>query len=179
VLVCVDGLLHSLGMLGLHNLQPLHWALAGLGIALITLTLQYVGNRSLGLSSGLEDMCSLVSNRAVFQKTAAEGRSWRMPFLGGLFLGGALSAWLAGGWTLTMAVEPLDSASHFGPLAKTLWFFLGGICTGFGTRIAGGCTSGHGIFGMARLQPSSIRTTLTFMTVGTVTANVFYRVVWS
>lgn len=166
-------------MLALHHLEPLHWALAGLAIAGITLILQWVGNRSLGLSSGLEDLCSLASRNPVFQRTAAGGRSWRLPFLGGLFLGGVLSAVLAGGVQVTWRVEPLDAFANLSVPAKIAWFFAGGLCSGFGTRLAGGCTSGHGIFGMARLQPGSIAATLTFMAVGTVTANLLYRVIFA
>jgi uncharacterized membrane protein YedE/YeeE len=166
-------------MLALHHLAPWHWALAGLAIAAITLALQWLGNRSLGLSSGLEDLCSLASRDPTFQRTAAEGRSWRLPFLGGLFLGGLLSALLAGGVQPTWRVEPLDSFAQLSGPAKVAWFFVGGVCSGFGTRLAGGCTSGHGIFGMARLQPGSIAATLAFMTVGTLTANLLYRVVFS
>lgn len=165
-------------MLALHHLPALHWALAGLGIAVITLTLQYVGNRSLGISSGLEDLCALFSDRAVFRATSAEGSVWRMPFIAGLVLGGVVSALLAGGWQPTFAVDPLDAASRMSPAAKTLWFFVGGTFTGLGTRVASGCTSGHGIFGMARMQPASIRSTLSFMAVGAVVSNVLYRVVW-
>lgn len=165
-------------MFGLHQLAPLHWALAGLGIAAITLALQYFTNRSLGISSGLEDLCSLGSRDPTFAATAAEGRAWRMPFIGGLVLGGLLSALLGGGWQATLRVEQLDAFAHFGPLAKSLWFFGGGLCIGFGTRWANGCTSGHGIFGNARLQPGSLAATGTFMAVGTATAHLIYRVIF-
>lgn len=162
--------------LSLHSLTAWHWALGGLGIALITLTLQFVGNRSLGLSSGLEDVCALGSDDETFAATAAEGRAWRMPFLAGLLLGGVASALLAGGWSPVWSVEPLDRAFHLSPVAKAAWFFVGGTLTGFGTRLASGCTSGHGIFGVARLQPASLRATAAFMASGVVTSNLLYRV---
>ena len=44
----------------LHGLAPIHWALAGAGIAAVTLTLLFVANRRLGLSSSFEDLCSFV-----------------------------------------------------------------------------------------------------------------------
>lgn len=167
-----------MAMLALHHLTAMHWALGGLVIALVTLALQFVGNRSLGVSSGLEDLCAIVSDRPALRATADEGSAWRLPFILGLFLGGLASALLAGGWSPTFAVEPLDAAARLSPAAKTAWFFAGGLCTGFGTRLAGGCTSGHGIFGMARLQPASLRATAAFMVVGAVTSNLLYRVVW-
>ncbi|MBM4342109.1 MAG: YeeE/YedE family protein [Deltaproteobacteria bacterium] len=165
-------------MLQIHHLEPLHWAVAGATIAGVTLVLQAVGRRSLGLSSGLEDLCSLASANPVFAHTAAEGKAWRLPFIAGLVLGGALSVVLAGDWQTLWRVEPLDSFANFSDAAKVAWLFAGGACTGFGVRLAGGCTSGHGIFGMSRLQPSSIRSTLAFMAVGTVFSNLMYRVVW-
>ena len=160
--------------LQLHSTPAWHWAVAGLAIATITLVLQVVGKRSLGLSSGLEDLCSLASNNPIFARTAAEGRSWRLPFLGGLLAGGVVSALWAGGWSPTWAIPALDA--HLPTAGKVALLFVGGVCTGYGVRLAGGCTSGHGIFGMARFQWSSIRTTCTFMAVGVVTANLLYRV---
>lgn len=156
----------------------MHWAIAGATIAGVTLVLQAVGRRSLGLSSGLEDLCSLASNNPVFAHTAAEGQAWRLPFLAGLLVGGALSVALAGDWHMLWRIEPLDAFSGFSAPAKVAWLFVGGVCTGFGVRLAGGCTSGHGIFGMSRLQPASIKSTVAFMAVGTVFSNLMYRVVW-
>ena len=43
---------------------------------------------------------------------------------------------------------------------------VGGLLVGFGTRLAGGCTSGHGVCGLARLSPRSLAATLTFMAAG-------------
>ena len=47
----------------------------------------------------------------------------------------------------------------------------------FGTRLAGGCTSGHGIFGLANLERPSLITTITFMAAGIVTTQIVYRVI--
>ncbi|WP_104667068.1 YeeE/YedE family protein [Ensifer adhaerens] len=46
---------------------------------------------------------------------------------------------------------------------------IGGLLVGFGTRLGSGCTSGHGVCGLARLSPRSIVATLTFMTVAALT----------
>lgn len=156
----------------------MHWALAGLIIALTALTLQFVGNRSFGLSSGLEDLCAIGSDRPSLRATLAEGGAWRLPFLAGLLVGGFVSALTSGGWHPTFAVEPLDSASGMGPGAKLVWFFVGGAFTGYGTRLAGGCTSGHGIFGIARIEPASFRAVMAFMAVGMLVSNLLYRVIW-
>ena len=57
--------------------------------------------------------------------------------------------------------------------------FAGGLFIGFGTRLGGGCTSGHGIFGMSHLEWPSLVTTLSFMAGGIVTTHLIYRVLFS
>ena len=54
----------------LHDLSPIHWALAGAGIAATTLVLLFVANRRLGISTGLEDLCSLVLQQPYFRRGA-------------------------------------------------------------------------------------------------------------
>jgi uncharacterized membrane protein YedE/YeeE len=54
--------------------------------------------------------------------------------------------------------------------------FAGGLFIGFGTRLAGGCTSGHGIFGLANFEYPSLLSTLSFMAAGMVTTQFVYRV---
>jgi len=61
----------------------------------------------------------------------------------------------------------------FGPRPLLL---VGGLLVGFGTRIANGCTSGHGVCGLARLSPRSLAATLTFMAAGFVTVFVVRHV---
>lgn len=162
----------------LNGLPAMHWAVAGALIAGVTLTLLFVANRRLGISSGLEDLCSVVLQQPYFQRGAlVAGRPWRLPFLTGLVLGGFLSAALGGGWAPTWALGRLDTALALGPLGKVAWMFAGGLFIGFGTRLANGCTSGHGIFGMANLEWPSLVSTLSFMASGLVTTQVLYRVV--
>jgi uncharacterized membrane protein YedE/YeeE len=162
----------------LHGLPPIHWALAGAIIALVTLTLLFVANRRLGVSSGLEDICSLVLEQPYFRRSAVtSGRVWRMPFLFGLLAGGFLSALLGGGWSPTWALGRLDQTLALGAAGKVAWMFVGGLFIGFGTRLANGCTSGHGIFGNSNLELPSIVASCSFMLAGIVTTNVIYRIV--
>ncbi|MFN7916245.1 MAG: YeeE/YedE thiosulfate transporter family protein [Vicinamibacterales bacterium] len=162
----------------LHGLQPMHWALAGGLIALVTLTLLLVGNRRLGISSGLEDVCSLVLDQPFYRRSAVtSGRPWRLPFLAGLVLGGAASAVLGGGWSPTWALGMLDRAASLDHSAKLAWMFGGGILTGFGTRLANGCTSGHGIFGNSNFEWPSLVASCCFMASGVATTQIIYRVV--
>ncbi len=160
----------------LNDIAPLHWAAGGAGIAAVTLILLFVANRRLGISTGFDNVCSLVVNAPYFRGPGAAGRDWHFLFLGGLVLGGALSAVLGGGWALTWAAGMFDREIGWGPAGKLLWMFAGGLFIGFGTRLAGGCTSGHGIFGLSNLELPSLVTTVSFMAGGIVTTNLIYRV---
>ena len=164
----------------LHGLTPIHWSLAGAGIAAVTLTLLFVANRRLGVSSSFEDLCSFVLPSPYFQRNAVlSGRPWRMPFAAGLVLGGFLSAAFGGGWSPTWALGMFDTAIGFGHAGKFAWMFAGGLFVGFGTRLAGGCTSGHGVFGVSNFEWPSILSTASFMAAGIVATQVVYRVLFA
>jgi len=88
-------------------------------------------------------------------RITAGGTPWPIAaaFIGGLPLGAAL---------VGLAVGPPDiRISTSVPL-----LIVAGLLVGFGTRLGNGCTSGHGVCGMARLSPRSIAATLTFMAAG-------------
>ena len=162
----------------LNDIAPIHWALAGAGISAVTLVLLYVGNRRLGVSTGFENVCSLVVHAPYFNRAAIAGSNgWRLPLLGGLVIGGFVSAILGGGWELTWALGIFDAEFGWGNAGKLVWMFGGGLLVGFGTRLAGGCTSGHGIFGLSNLELPSLVSTVSFMGAGVVTTNIIYRVI--
>ncbi len=162
----------------LNDVLAIHWAIAGAAIAAITLVLLFVSNRRLGISTGFEDVCSLVLDAEYFRRASVlSGRGWRLPFLVGLVLGGVVSAVLGGGWSPTWALGMFDQRIGWGPAGKVAWMFGGGLLIGFGTRMAGGCTSGHGIFGLSNLELPSLVSTVSFMVAGLVTTNLIYRVI--
>jgi len=80
-------------------------------------------------------------------------RGWRIAFIAGLIL-----APLAGGLAGYPPTDPQMPAS---------WavVVIAGLLVGFGTRLGAGCTSGHGVCGVARLSPRSIVATMVFMSV--------------
>ncbi len=80
-------------------------------------------------------------------------RSWRLALIGGLLL--APAVWAA----VTLPVVPRIDA---GPAVLV----LAGLLVGWGTRRGSGCTSGHGVCGLARLSPRSLVATLCFMGTG-------------
>ena len=92
------------------------------------------------------------------------GTHWRLAFLLGLLSGGVI--------TLSIAPQSLG----FPPENRPLWLLAcAGFLIGFGTALAQGCTSGHGICGLARRAPRSLAATLIFMLAGVLTATGYAR----
>ena len=126
---------------------PLAGAAGGLLIGLSAVLLM----ASLGRIAGISGIV-----RALF--TAEGWRSWQVLFVAGLLIG-TLATSLLGGF---------DAASIAFP-GNPVTTVIGGLLVGAGTALGAGCTSGHGICGMARLSPRSIAATVTFMGVALVT----------
>lgn len=86
----------------------------------------------------------------------ADDMGWRLAFIAGLILGPLLT-------TLILGTPPAIR------IDAPLWsVIVAGLLVGFGTRLGSGCTSGHGVCGLARLSPRSLTATLTFMGVAIV-----------
>lgn len=151
------------------------WWQGGAAIGAITLLLLWLGNQRLGLSTGFENLCALVLRTPHLLRAEVSGSArWRIPFLGGLVLGGALAAAATGGLTPTLAVPMLDARLALAPAEKLAWMFAGGLLIGFGTRLSNGCTSGHGIFGLSNLERGSVEATLAFLAAGMLTTYLVY-----
>jgi uncharacterized membrane protein YedE/YeeE len=91
--------------------------------------------------------------------------AWRLAFLVGMLSAPLVYAAVAGGLPqVTIAASPLLLA-------------FAGFLVGFGTRLGGGCTSGHGVCGTARLSPRSLTATATFMGVAIVTVFIARHVI--
>ena len=157
---------------------PLHWAVAGAGIGLITLILLFTTSHRLGISSGFEDICSLRSSGPL--PATCRGA---LQAVHGVFRSCAASSSPAPCRSRSAAAGPRAGASGrfdvtfgWGPPGKLALMFLGGLFIGFGTRLAGGCTSGHGIFGVSNFERASLTSTIAFMAAGVATTTLVYRV---
>jgi len=93
----------------------------------------------------------------IFRTMFTQVAGWQALFLLGLLAGTILTALLGGFDPATIAFP--------GNAATTI---IGGLLVGFGTALGSGCTSGHGICGMARLSQRSIVSTLVFMAVAVI-----------
>lgn len=85
---------------------------------------------------------------------------WRVCFIAGLVAGGALMA------PVVPSHFHLDRPLHAGTL------IVAGLLVGIGTRLGGGCTSGHGVCGLARLSPRGLAAVITFLLAGMITVYV-------
>jgi uncharacterized membrane protein YedE/YeeE len=91
--------------------------------------------------------------------------TWRVAFLIGLIAAPVVYGWATGSLPrISISVPPLI-------------VIAGGLLVGFGTRLGGGCTSGHGVCGLARLSPRSIVATVLFMATAVVTSYFLRHVV--
>jgi len=91
--------------------------------------------------------------------TKKSGALWAVLFIIGMGIGGHIGALIAN-------VPVVRS-----PDAVTWTLILGGLLVGFGTRLGSGCTSGHGVCGIARISIRSIVATVTFLFIGVLTAS--------
>ena len=95
---------------------------------------------------------------------AGPDRGWRWLFLVGLLAGGLLTHNVIG--------QPVPTES-----TAPLWLIAAsGLLVGLGTRMGGGCTSGHGVCGLGRRSPRSLVATATFMTLGVITVFIMQSV---
>jgi uncharacterized membrane protein YedE/YeeE len=132
------------------------WYLAGPAIGLVIVVLFWLTNKPLGALGGYIE----------FEEWAVRGRGrpgWRAYFLFGVSLGAVVSATVAAGWRPTLDYGTFDRIFSTLPL-KAVVLALGEVLMGFGGRMAGGCTSGHGLCGTSLGSPASLVSTATFMT---------------
>ncbi len=124
-----------------------HFFYATLGGALIGIS----AITMMALSGRIAGMSSILSGS--FTQPSGE-RLWRILFVIGVILGGAIPVMLSADF------KPPE------PRAGLLLVIAGGLFVGIGTGLGSGCTSGHGICGVSRLSPRSIVATCTFMAAG-------------
>jgi len=103
---------------------------------------------------------------------APDGAATHVLFLLGLVAGGTLSMLLGSGIVPTLGLHSTLFTEFFGssPITGGLVLFGGGLLVGAGTRMSGGCTSGHGLCGVSQLQPGSFVATTAFFGAGVATS---------
>lgn len=166
---------------------PWPWYIAGPLIGLTVPVLLLLGNKSFGISSSLRHICAAcLPTKVPFFQYDWKKEMWNLFFVSGIVIGAFIAA------RLLANPEPMQIHSDlvadlnrvgltdlsglmpeqlFGWHALTtvrgwLMMVMGGFLIGFGTRYAGGCTSGHSIMGLSTLQWPSLVATCCFMAGG-------------
>ncbi|MFY7889011.1 MAG: YeeE/YedE family protein [Spirosomataceae bacterium] len=175
--------------------QPWHWAVAGVLIGLTVPILLLIGNKSFGISSSLRHICAACFPADIpFFKYDWKKEAWNLFFVLGIGIGGFIATTLLSNPEPIQISEKTVSAlqqlgvhdfGHLLPadifsfeslfsLKGLIFIVLGGFLVGFGTRYAGGCTSGHAIMGLSNLQLPSLIATISFMAGGFFMTNVLF-----
>lgn len=146
--------------------EQLPWWIGGLALGLITTGLQWVDNLPLGATGSF---VAAVERRP--------DNLWRLLFFVAIPVGALLHTLLAGGLDPTWSNGAMDARLGGSLAANGALLVSAGAVMGYGARMAGGCTSGHGICGMARASTGSLVATMTFVAAAIVVANLLVRVV--
>jgi uncharacterized membrane protein YedE/YeeE len=168
--------------------DPWHWFVSGLMIALVMFLLLMVG-KNFGMSSNLRTFCTLcgAGKRSDFFKFDWKSQQWNLVVVLGAVIGGFIGAKVLS-TDLAVAIHPktiehlnflgFESAGTsylpnelfgslvFSDLKGLMILVVGGVLIGFGSRYAGGCTSGHAISGLSNLQWPSLVAVIGFFIGG-------------
>lgn len=172
-----------------------HWSVSGLLIASVMFLLLYAG-KEFGVSANLRTMCSIAGagSHVKFFQFDWKAQRWNLLFVAGAVIGGFIATTLLANpdpvviapateayLSTTMGVEAPSSGNQGAGYVphelfslqeigwKQVGFLLfGGFLIGFGTRWAGGCTSGHAISGLSNLQVPSLIAVVGFFAGGLV-----------
>jgi uncharacterized membrane protein YedE/YeeE len=126
------------------------WYVAGPLLGLVIVGLRAAVNKPFGALGGYIDVVENAASPRRFGFRA-------FVFLG-LVLGGLVYALTSSSFGGALVATPLPG----GAAAQVAWLVLAGVVMGLGARIAGGCTSGHGMTGMSLGSPASLVSTMTF-----------------
>jgi uncharacterized membrane protein YedE/YeeE len=180
--------------------QPWPWYVAGPLIGLTVPALLIIGNKSFGISSSLRHICAacLPANIPFF-KYDWKKEAWNLFFVLGITLGAVIAVNLLAdpepvkvnaklatdlaGYGITdysnLMPNQLFNWQSLLTMKGLIMMVLGGFMVGFGTRYAGGCTSGHSIMGLSTLQWPSLVATCCFMAGGFIMSNLILPLILS
>ncbi|MFQ3213324.1 MAG: putative membrane protein YedE/YeeE [Marivirga sp.] len=168
--------------------QPWPWYVAGPIITVIMLSMILFG-KTFGLSSNLRTMCTVLGagKTCDYFKYDWRQQAWNLVFALGLVIGGFIAhEFMNDGQSIALAEETIVKLQAYGITVSAgellpaeifnwqallswkgfIFIILGGFMVGFGTRYAGGCTSGHAISGLSDLQGASLIATIGFFIGG-------------
>lgn len=160
--------------------------IGGAAIGLFVVLFFWTTGKAVGASTAYGNVCAIGSRMPFFRGGDYEKiLNWRLMFWLGLPLGGLVAmltspdAVSRGPFYMGERYETLFAAML--PGGGTLWLkggmlFVGGTLLGLGSRMAGGCQSGHSICGMSQLNPPSLVASIGFFAGGIIAVQVMFRV---
>lgn len=172
--------------------QPWPWYISGPLIGLMVPALLLLGNKSFGISSSLRHICAAcIPAKIPFFQYDWKKELWNLVFVAGVLLGGIfVTLFLQNPEPVQVNAKLVSELQEYGitdysnlvpfeifnwenllSLKGFIMIVVGGFLVGFGTRYAGGCTSGHAIMGLSNLQIPSLIATISFMAGGFFVAN--------
>jgi uncharacterized protein len=137
----------------LHHQLP--WYVGGPVLGLCVIALRLLLNGRLGVTGGYTEVIEKVGRRSL----AFDWRGW---FLVGLVAGGAVFALIAGGPDFHGYGWLTDTFHGSWQVLVAVILLVAGMLLGYGSKVAGGCTSGNGLSGTAMLSPAALAATATF-----------------
>lgn len=147
--------------------QPWPWYVTGPILGLTVPLLLLLGNKKLGISSSLRHVCAACIPATIpYFRYDWKREIWNLFFVGGVLLGGVIA-----GFVLAPAEPVALLPDLFFTVQGLPYLIAGGFLVGFGTRYAGGCTSGHTIMGLSSLQWPSLLVTMAFFAGGLLTTH--------
>jgi len=181
--------------------QPWPWYIGGPIIGLTVPLLLLAGGKVFGVSSNLRHVCAACNFGSIefFNYDWKSEGEWNLTFIAGSILGGYLGGYvfanpepiLLAQSTITdlqtlgitdfngFVPNDLFTWSSLGSVAGFTVLVLGGFLIGFGTRYAGGCTSGHAISGLSNLQLASLIAVIGFFIGGLIMTYFIYPIILS
>lgn len=184
--------------------QPWHWSVSGFMISLVMFLLIYLGQR-FGVSSSFRALCSIggAGSRIKYFDYDWKSHDWLFMFIIGAVIGGFIASSIMGSSEpVQISQRTIDDLAALGiqtpqniydgsgflpldlfnfdvlfSLKGIIVMVLGGFLIGFGTRYAGGCTSGHAITGLSNLQLPSLVAVVGFFIGGLLMTFIFLPII--
>ncbi|RAR48909.1 YeeE/YedE family protein [Flavobacterium lacus] len=170
--------------------QTWHWSISGFLIGVVMLLLLYFG-KTFGMSSNLRSLCAMtgIGKKVSFFDWDWKSQRWNLVVVAGAMIGGLIAVqFLHDASKVSINPKTIEQLSLMGidepngklvpssifeNLSPKMIFILivGGILIGFGSRYAGGCTSGHAISGLSNLQIPSLKAVVGFFIGGLIMAH--------
>lgn len=180
--------------------QTWHWSISGFLIGMVMLCLIYFG-KTFGMSTNLRSLCSLtgIGNRVSFFNWDWKSQRWNLVVVLGAMMGGYFATHFLSNAT-NVSINPntilklqklgIDAPNGklipdtifgldvFQSPKKIFLLVFGGFLIGFGSRYAGGCTSGHAISGLSNFQLPSLKAVVGFFIGGLIMVNFIFPLIF-